>query len=140
MSLSAASRKGTWRCLVARVLARPQGLTVVCVHVIHSIFLVFEYCENDLGCIIDSRKHPFRDNEVRLMATQQRRGQAPAHTTMAVNVHQIKRLIKQILEAIKYCHERWIIHRCSKVQPVPFAVTVPGTHPPTHPRTLAPET
>eukprot|EP01041_Mallomonas_annulata_P008575 gene8575-17685_t len=54
------------------------------------VFLVFEYCEHDLASLIDNIREPFTESE-------------------------IKRLILQLLSAVQYLHEHWIIHRDIKL-------------------------
>eukprot|EP00002_Diphylleia_rotans_P034798 TRINITY_DN7506_c0_g1_i3.p1 TRINITY_DN7506_c0_g1~~TRINITY_DN7506_c0_g1_i3.p1 ORF type:complete len:295 (+),score=47.94 TRINITY_DN7506_c0_g1_i3:594-1478(+) len=55
-----------------------------------SIFLVFEYCEHDLSCILETIKKKFLDAE-------------------------IKSLVQQLLSAVAYLHANWIIHRDIKM-------------------------
>lgn len=56
-----------------------------------SIFLVFEYCENDLATLLDTgMKRNFTEGEV-------------------------KCLLRQLLSAIAYMHDRWMIHRDIKM-------------------------
>ena len=56
-----------------------------------SIFLVFEYCENDLATLLDTgMKRKFTEGEV-------------------------KCLLRQLLSAIAYMHDRWMIHRDIKM-------------------------
>lgn len=52
-----------------------------------SVFLVFDFCENDLACIIDNVSNAFSEA-------------------------QVKCIMMQILEGVAYCHERFILHRC----------------------------
>lgn len=61
-----------------------------------SIFLVFEFCENDLACIIDNVKDAFSEA-------------------------QVKCILMQILEGVAYCHDHFVLHRC-----VWRAVVCPG--------------
>jgi len=55
-----------------------------------SIFLVMEYCEQDLATLLDSMKTPYSLSEV-------------------------KCLMKQLLMGVEYCHQRFIIHRDLKL-------------------------
>eukprot|EP00743_Colponemidia_sp_Colp-15_P010438 GILK01011494.1.p1 GENE.GILK01011494.1~~GILK01011494.1.p1 ORF type:complete len:420 (+),score=64.41 GILK01011494.1:33-1262(+) len=55
-----------------------------------SIFLVFEYCEHDLASLLDNMKTPFSAAEV-------------------------KCLLLQLLRAVAYLHERFILHRDLKL-------------------------
>ena len=56
-----------------------------------SVFLVFEYCENDLATLIDRLKpRPFNDSE-------------------------IKTILLQLLGAVNYLHENFVIHRDLKL-------------------------
>lgn len=55
-----------------------------------AVFLLFEYCENDLSAILKAYKQSFREGEV-------------------------KQLILQLLSAVQYLHSRWIIHRDIKL-------------------------
>jgi len=55
-----------------------------------SVFFVFEYVEHDLGRLLDSMRAPFKESEV-------------------------KCLMLQLLEAIAFLHEHWIVHRDLKL-------------------------
>ena len=48
---------------------------------------MFEFCENDLACIIDNVKNAFSEA-------------------------QVKCILMQILEGVAYCHEHFVLHRC----------------------------
>lgn len=54
------------------------------------VFLVFEYCEHDLASLLEHVRQPFSESEV-------------------------KSLVLQILSAVQYLHEHWIIHRDIKL-------------------------
>lgn len=55
-----------------------------------SIFLVFEYCEHDMACLLDTMKKTFTESEV-------------------------KRLMIQLLSSVDYLHSRYMIHRDIKL-------------------------
>eukprot|EP00033_Pygsuia_biforma_P003211 GCRY01003522.1.p1 GENE.GCRY01003522.1~~GCRY01003522.1.p1 ORF type:complete len:344 (+),score=61.16 GCRY01003522.1:190-1221(+) len=55
-----------------------------------SIFLVYEFCNTDLACIMENMKHPFSESE-------------------------IKSLLVQLLKAVAYLHDSWVIHRDLKM-------------------------
>ncbi|KAJ1668700.1 hypothetical protein IW140_002011 [Coemansia sp. RSA 1813] len=55
-------------------------------HSIDSIFMVMEYCDYDLGSLLDNMKTPFTESEV-------------------------KGLLHQLLRGLEYCHNNYIIHR-----------------------------
>jgi serine/threonine protein kinase len=78
-------------------------LDVVVNHRRDGVFLVFEYCEHDLSSLLSTHSPAFTESEA-------------------------KSLILQLLSAIKYLHEHWIIHRSS----------LPLSLPPSHPLTLLP--
>jgi serine/threonine protein kinase len=61
-------------------------LDVVVNHRRDGVFLVFEYCEHDLSSLLSNYTPAFTESES-------------------------KSLILQLLSAIKYLHEHWIIHR-----------------------------
>ena len=52
-----------------------------------SLFLVFEFCEHDLGRLVDLLPNP------------------------TFSLSEVKCLVKQLLEAVAYLHDRWIMHR-----------------------------
>jgi len=60
-----------------------------------NIFLVFEYMEHDLAGLIDNMKTPFTESEV-------------------------KCLLIQLLKAVSYLHDNWIIHRDLKLSNLLF--------------------
>eukprot|EP01116_Phalansterium_solitarium_P015799 TRINITY_DN3527_c0_g1_i7.p1 TRINITY_DN3527_c0_g1~~TRINITY_DN3527_c0_g1_i7.p1 ORF type:complete len:194 (-),score=89.36 TRINITY_DN3527_c0_g1_i7:516-1097(-) len=60
-----------------------------------NIFLVFEYVEHDMAGLIDNMKQPFSESEV-------------------------KCLLLQLLHAIAYLHDNWIIHRDLKLSNLLF--------------------
>ncbi|KAJ2394298.1 hypothetical protein GGI23_004742 [Coemansia sp. RSA 2559] len=55
-------------------------------HSIDSIFMVMEYCDNDLGTLLDNMRTPFTESEV-------------------------KGLLHQLLRGLEYCHNNYVIHR-----------------------------
>ena len=59
---------------------------LICSVLLEGVFLVFEYCEHDLSALLDQVRSPFSESEV-------------------------KSLVFQLLSAVAYFHEHWIIHR-----------------------------
>jgi len=59
-------------------------------HKMDSVFLVFEHCQNDLANVIDTVRSPFSEGE-------------------------LKTILYGLLKAVKYLHDRWIIHRDIKM-------------------------
>lgn len=57
---------------------------------IFSIFLVMEYCEQDLASLLDNMSQPFSEAEV-------------------------KCIVLQVLHGLKYMHSHYMIHRDLKV-------------------------
>lgn len=55
-----------------------------------SVFLVFEYCEHDLGRLLDIMQTPFSMSEV-------------------------KCLLRQLLQGVAFLHENWVMHRDIKM-------------------------
>lgn len=55
-----------------------------------AVFLVFEYCEHDLGRLLDSLPRPF-------------------------SVPEVKCLMRQLLTAVAYLHDHWVVHRDIKL-------------------------
>jgi len=60
-----------------------------------SMFYIFEYCEHDLALLVDNRNSPFSESEV-------------------------KCIMMQLLDAVAYLHENWIIHRDLKLSNLLF--------------------
>ncbi|KAI7842421.1 hypothetical protein COHA_004060 [Chlorella ohadii] len=60
-----------------------------------SVFLVFEYCPHDMGKLVDSLSKPFHESEV-------------------------KCLMQQLLSAVAYLHDRWVMHRDLKLSNLLF--------------------
>lgn len=54
------------------------------------MFLVFEYCEHDLGRVLDTHPNAFSEGEA-------------------------KGLFKQLLSAVAYLHKHWVLHRDLKL-------------------------
>ena len=65
-------------------------LRVVQGNQLNNVFLVFEYCEHDLASLLDNMRQPFLESES-------------------------KCLIVQLLKAVEYLHDRWIMHRDLKL-------------------------
>ncbi|KAI9503731.1 kinase-like domain-containing protein [Coemansia spiralis] len=59
-------------------------------HSIDSIFMVMDYCDYDLGTLLDNMKTPFVESEV-------------------------KSLVQQLLCGIEYCHNNYVVHRDLKL-------------------------
>jgi len=55
-----------------------------------AVFLLFEYCENDLAALLKTWKNPFTES-------------------------QIKCLTQQLLSALEFCHRKWVVHRDIKL-------------------------
>ena len=64
---------------------RPPAPPLLC----SSVYLVFEYCDNDIACMLEKMDRPFSESEV-------------------------KCLMLQLLEAVAYIHDNWVIHRCGR--------------------------
>ncbi|PSC68206.1 cyclin-dependent kinase G-2-like isoform X1 [Micractinium conductrix] len=60
-----------------------------------AVFLVFEYCPHDLGRLIDSLPKPFHESEV-------------------------KCLMQQLLSAVAFLHDKWVMHRDLKLSNLLF--------------------
>ncbi|KAJ2008019.1 bleomycin hydrolase [Coemansia thaxteri] len=65
-------------------------LEIAAGHKIDSIFMVMEYCECDLGTLLDGMKSPFSYSEV-------------------------KSLLQQLLCGLEYCHNNFVVHRDLKL-------------------------
>jgi len=61
-------------------------------HGFGNVFMVIEYMEHDLKALMESRKQPFSQSEV-------------------------KCLMLQLLEGVKYLHDNWVLHRFEDIQP-----------------------
>lgn len=58
--------------------------------ILNSIFLVMEYCEQDLASLLDNMQQPFTES-------------------------QVKCIMLQVLNGLQYLHKHYIIHRDLKV-------------------------
>ena len=57
---------------------------------LESMFLVMEYCEQDLACLLDNMQSPFSES-------------------------QVKCIMKQVFRGLRYLHSSFIVHRDLKV-------------------------
>ena len=58
---------------------------------LESMFLVMEYCEQDLACLLDNMQSPFSES-------------------------QVKCIMKQVFRGLRYLHGSFIVHRDLKVR------------------------
>ncbi|KAJ1984145.1 hypothetical protein H4R33_004487 [Dimargaris cristalligena] len=65
-------------------------LDVVVGYSLNNIFMAMEHCEQDLGRLLDNKKHPY-------------------------TVAETKCLMQQLLAGLRYCHDHYIIHRDLKL-------------------------
>jgi cyclin-dependent kinase 10 len=54
-------------------------------NVFYSIFLVMEYCEQDLGSLLDNIKSPFTESQIKCLALQLFSGLAHIHKSFIVH-------------------------------------------------------
>ena len=73
-----------WSASTARCFCLERTLTSL--RATGRVFLQFEYCEHDLATLLDQMKHRFAESE-------------------------IKCLLLQLLKALSFMHEHWVIHR-----------------------------
>jgi cyclin-dependent kinase 10 len=77
-----------------------------------SVFLVFEYCPGDLANILDihAAKHPVKKHN---NSSSHRKSQlsTPFSRCSPFTQAQVKTLTRQLLSAIDWCHQHYLIHR-----------------------------
>jgi serine/threonine protein kinase len=74
-----------------------------------SIFLAFEYCENDLASLMDHMKRPFSESEIKCLLLQLLR--AVAHLHSYVILIDFFEADFQFLISSPFCFRRFILHR-----------------------------
>ncbi|KAG2438966.1 hypothetical protein HYH02_010758 [Chlamydomonas schloesseri] len=72
-----------------------------------SVFLVFEYCDHDLGRLLDSMAPPAG-------------GGGGGTARRPFSISEVKGLMRQLLEAVSFLHDHWVVHRDIKVRPGPY--------------------
>ncbi len=115
------------RCYILPGLLSSRELMILCrtpylrpLPLACSVFLVFEFCEHDLGRLADTtlQSSPLSLSEVSIGVGEVVETQKLTHySTLPL---QIKCLVRQLLEAVAYLHDRWIVHRCSDAEWSPF--------------------
>ncbi|KXZ49266.1 hypothetical protein GPECTOR_22g859 [Gonium pectorale] len=78
-----------------------------------SVFLVFEYCEHDLGRLLDSLGPP--PVPAGAVAGGGSRGGAGGGRGRGFSMSEVKCLMRQLLEAVAFLHDRWVVHRDIKL-------------------------
>eukprot|EP00871_Galdieria_phlegrea_P004157 jgi/Galph1/4742/GphlegSOOS_G3346.1 len=88
--------------LVLQGLCHPnivQLKEVVTTTDVNSVFLVFEHCDMDMGFVLDSILSPRKQK---------------------LTSGQVKNILKQVLQALVYLHDNWIVHRDVKMSNLLF--------------------
>ncbi|RUS23963.1 kinase-like domain-containing protein [Jimgerdemannia flammicorona] len=86
-----------------------------------AIFLVMEYCEQDIATLIDTVHKQFSTSEGTIVASLTIfLIQKPPHTLLSYRPipplpYEVKCLMQQLLRGLEYCHEHFVIHRDLKL-------------------------
>lgn len=75
---------------------------------IGDVFLVFEYCDQDLAEILDSHHDQYHRSS---MSNKNSRRRDSQQLLSPFTQSQVKTLIHQLLSAIAFCHDHYLIHR-----------------------------
>lgn len=92
------------------------------------VFLVFEYCPTDLANVLDTHdayQQQHRNNQRKRSRNLNRHSSDSSRVSSPFTQAQVKTLTKQLLSAVDWCHQHFLIHR--DIKPSNLLYSTDGT-------------